>query len=533
MGLSSKGLKQQIKDEGLLSVLKTLKTEFDKNSDASARVFPNLRALRGVLDLVGAGAETNAQIFESLSNSLGATDEAFEKTKDASFEFDVQVAMLQDNLLSIGQELLPLVNTGLRLLNKLLGNNETENFAEQLQEAQSELEILQKREESARQALKKHKEARGESSKDLKKYQRNLAEASVAVNYQEAVIRELTAEIDNLNETNKDAVDVNNDVSDSVEQTNTIYQTYLDTIRKLANQEQILGDEFDLTKESIRETQKSLIELLNANQQNTKAFAELTKKLQELKDQRIEDITSKVNLDVTDFDLAKKGVDDLLLDLSDFNKQSSDLMQQSIQETAQKFTEQQQLQQEQFRKFSEQAMAISGVVQTNLLAMSDKLVESFGLADEGVQGFIKSMIKTLMQLAIQQAINSVVTKAISKAQIGSNFGAAQAGAVTSATQTAATIPGGFFALPAMISSAMAMVASAFGGITAFAKGGIVNGPMMGLVGEAGSEAIIPLDRLPGIINQAQGNQTGEFTLRGQDLILALERAGDFRSRITG
>ena len=34
-----------------------------------------------------------------------------------------------------------------------------------------------------------------------------------------------------------------------------------------------------------------------------------------------------------------------------------------------------------------------------------------------------------------------------------------------------------------------------GGFTAFAEGGIVTSPMMGLVGEAGSEAIIPLDRL--------------------------------------
>jgi hypothetical protein len=34
-----------------------------------------------------------------------------------------------------------------------------------------------------------------------------------------------------------------------------------------------------------------------------------------------------------------------------------------------------------------------------------------------------------------------------------------------------------------------------GGFTAFAEGGVVTSPMMGLVGEAGSEAIIPLDRL--------------------------------------
>jgi hypothetical protein len=34
-----------------------------------------------------------------------------------------------------------------------------------------------------------------------------------------------------------------------------------------------------------------------------------------------------------------------------------------------------------------------------------------------------------------------------------------------------------------------------GGFTAFANGGIVTSPVMGMVGEAGSEAIIPLDRL--------------------------------------
>lgn len=541
MGLSSKGLKQQIKDEGLLSVLKTLKTEFDKNSDASARVFPNLRALRGVLDLVGAGAETNAQIFDSLSKSLGATDEAFEKTKDASFEFDVQVAMLQDNLLSIGQQLLPLVNTGLQLLNKLLGNNEAENYAEQLQEAQTELEILQKREENARKALEKHIETRGTASKDLKTYQNNLVNAQLKLYEQEEIVNSLTDNIEKLNETNKDTVDVNKEVSDSVEQTNTIYQTYLDTIRKLVNQEQILGDEFDLTEESIKETQKSLIELLNANQQNTQAFKDLQKELKNLQSIQAVDLAEKLGLE------ADKELDSFELDFSDLEKELenvktfkqmlNDILDQSNQDLSNKtnelFESQRVARQEQFKKFSEQAVAIANVVQTNLIAISDKIVESFGLADEGVQGFIKSMIKMLMQLAIQQAINSIITKAISKAQIAANFGTAQAGAITSATQTAATIPGGFFALPLMISSAMAMVASAFGGVTAFAKGGIVNSPMMGLVGEAGSEAIIPLDRLPGIINRTQGTQTGEFTLRGQDLILALERAGDFRARITG
>tara|TARA_A100001201_G_scaffold89917_1_gene78792 strand:+ start:67 stop:2373 length:2307 start_codon:yes stop_codon:yes gene_type:complete len=68
-----------------------------------------------------------------------------------------------------------------------------------------------------------------------------------------------------------------------------------------------------------------------------------------------------------------------------------------------------------------------------------------------------------------------------------------------------------------------------GGVTAFATGGIVMGPTLGLVGEAGPEAIIPLDRLDGMMR----GQKGEFVLRGQDLVVAMERAQDFRSRITG
>lgn len=73
-----------------------------------------------------------------------------------------------------------------------------------------------------------------------------------------------------------------------------------------------------------------------------------------------------------------------------------------------------------------------------------------------------------------------------------------------------------------------------GGVKEFAHGGIVTKPTMGIVGEAGqSEAIIPLNRLPQLMGTMGSNQRGEFTLRGQDLILALERAGDFRTRVTG
>lgn len=78
-----------------------------------------------------------------------------------------------------------------------------------------------------------------------------------------------------------------------------------------------------------------------------------------------------------------------------------------------------------------------------------------------------------------------------------------------------------------------------GGVPAFANGGIVSGPTLGLMGEyAGAksnpEVIAPLDRLQNMIGDRQPQQVnvgGEFSLRGQDLIVALQRAEKFRGRI--
>lgn len=107
MGLSSAGLKQQIKDEGLLSVLETLKTEFDKNSDAAAQVFPNIRALRGVLDLTGASADTTKEIFNELNKAQGATKKAFDDTaKSASFRLTKSLNGVKESFAKVGTVLL-------------------------------------------------------------------------------------------------------------------------------------------------------------------------------------------------------------------------------------------------------------------------------------------------------------------------------------------------------------------------------------------------------------------------------------------
>jgi hypothetical protein len=64
------------------------------------------------------------------------------------------------------------------------------------------------------------------------------------------------------------------------------------------------------------------------------------------------------------------------------------------------------------------------------------------------------------------------------------------------------------------------------GVQKFANGGIISGPTMGLMGEypgasSNPEVVAPLDKLKDMIGGGDG---GTFVLRGQDLLLSVNRA---------
>jgi hypothetical protein len=83
-----------------------------------------------------------------------------------------------------------------------------------------------------------------------------------------------------------------------------------------------------------------------------------------------------------------------------------------------------------------------------------------------------------------------------------------------------------------IFAASGALQSAFGYSGPRAAGGITNGPSMALIGEAGPEAVIPLSKLSGMLNTTfsagamsggGGVSGGSFVLRGQDLLVAINR----------
>jgi len=109
-GLSAKGLRDTLKsNEGdLLDVLLMLRDRFEGNGEALSRVFPRVRALTGVLNLVGENADQARGIFDLLAESTGALDEAFGAIESTEgFAFQQALADVKVSMMEIGRDIMP------------------------------------------------------------------------------------------------------------------------------------------------------------------------------------------------------------------------------------------------------------------------------------------------------------------------------------------------------------------------------------------------------------------------------------------
>jgi len=102
MGTSSSDLRKKIREEGLLSALMELKELTNKyGEEAMARVFPNIRALMGVLDLMGSNLDSNIETFDKVANSTGILDDAFEAASETvDFKWNQALAQIQSTAIS-------------------------------------------------------------------------------------------------------------------------------------------------------------------------------------------------------------------------------------------------------------------------------------------------------------------------------------------------------------------------------------------------------------------------------------------------
>ena len=107
LGTSQEQIAQSLEQKGLMPTLLDLSARLKATGMDASAIFPNIRALKGVLDLTGKGAADNVAIFNELENTMGATDEAFQKTSQtASFQMTQGFNAIKSSMLEVGQVIL-------------------------------------------------------------------------------------------------------------------------------------------------------------------------------------------------------------------------------------------------------------------------------------------------------------------------------------------------------------------------------------------------------------------------------------------
>lgn len=109
IGTSATELRRAIREDGLLSVLGFLKNQMVGNEEAMSNIFPNVRALTGALQLVGANGDEVAQVFANVRDSTGDMDNAFGiAAQNSTFKFNQGLASLKVAGIELGVALMPI-----------------------------------------------------------------------------------------------------------------------------------------------------------------------------------------------------------------------------------------------------------------------------------------------------------------------------------------------------------------------------------------------------------------------------------------
>ncbi len=146
------------------------------------------------------------------------------------------------------------------------------------------------------------------------------------------------------------------------------------------------------------------------------------------------------------------------------------------------------------------------------------------------QGLSESMGAAFGSVIEGSATGAEAMKQFGKQALRSLIGIARANAVAvfSSPTNPGNIASGGLATPAIIAGGLALVEGLMGAI-AFADGGIVSGPTLGLVGEYSGarnnpEVIAPLDKLQSMLDTGgSGGGVLETRIKGSDLVLVMEK----------
>ena len=179
------------------------------------------------------------------------------------------------------------------------------------------------------------------------------------------------------------------------------------------------------------------------------------------------------------------------------------------------------------QEFSEN---VSAAIKGAAIGFTIGVAEMLGSAAAGGAGF-----KNFGQFALQSLAG--LLQSVGEMAIAFGFGMESIKtALTTLGGAGAIIAGiAMVALASGIRTSLAAKGNSMGGIPALAEGGIATGPTLALIGEGkGPEAVIPLDKLEGMMSGGMGqNVVVTGRLQGSDILISNERASRERSRYRG
>jgi hypothetical protein len=164
------------------------------------------------------------------------------------------------------------------------------------------------------------------------------------------------------------------------------------------------------------------------------------------------------------------------------------------------------------------------MVTTGVNELTDAF-STLGYAIGGVEGSIISLIAQMAQEVIQGAA-TIASLTAQSAKYKEEAGDAALAAGAKAMDAHSWIP---FVGIAMGVGAVATIIATLSNMPKFAEGGLVSKPTVGLFGEAGPEAVIPLDRLEKMMENRYGQQGEswngrvEFHIRDTELVGILQK----------
>lgn len=547
-GLSAAGLRRQIKEEGLLSTLKTLTATFGDNEEAQGKVFANTRALAGVLDLMGKNLGSTEQIFKSMNNTAGITQKAFDQLGDsAEFKLRKGLIELKNQFTDLGgilmESLLPVLTDAISFASKLFSAfSRLDPVVQQITIGFAAFAAVLPTILTVGGALltliaslNAPLVAIGVAIVGLVVYFDEIANAFVL--FKNAVKFNVLAVLIKLDEYIqkyfiRPLVAAGRFMNEFIEEGFSgdfggIMQDFFaegEEISKKAG-EKLAQNFVDQWKQNSEERFEGTIDKLVTSLKNkvSGAFKGVGIKPPKVPAPEIE--TPQVKKDLGNifaignpFSAATKGVEE-------FAKKSTTgfaAISSTIAENTTRFYEMNEAREQTQQRLNDLAQVVGNQLYGAFNQLGGIIVSSLGLGESALASFTGAFLSAALD-----AVGAALSTAVANAIAGASAGSLLAG------------PAAPIVLPALIAGMMAVVKGAFSSnVPKFANGGIVSAPTLGLMGEysgakSNPEVIAPLDRLKGMIGQRESNVniTGGFKLEGQDLVVALQRANRNRSRL--